>query len=190
MLIMVVLVVIILVSCSPAPAHTSTEVPFFPTNIFTPTLTPDIKTPTLQVTLSVTPIPAQTAELEKWMKYERALAVEILQTSDAICEWEILGQSNQEVYVWAICQITNLEIGSAASVPVVIYLGNDGSIEKVQIPGDGTQYGIDIRKIFPPELQEQIITQSVRIDEMWSHIQSRHKNPEPPLIVLSGVSFP
>ena len=190
MLIMVVLIAIILVSCASAPAHTSNEIPFSPTSIFTPTFTPVIKTLTLQVTLSVTPIPAQTAELEKWMKYERTLALEILGTSDAICEWEILGQSNQEVYVWAICQITNLEIGSAASVPAVIYLGNDGNIEKVQIPGNGTQYGIDIRKMFPSELQEQIIMQSVSIDGMWSHIQSRHKNPEPPLIVLSGVSLP
>ena len=190
MLVMFLLVTIILVSCAPATANTSTEVPFPLTIIFAPTFAPVMKTPTLQVTLSVTPIPAQTAELEKWMKYERALALEILWKSDAICEWEILGQSNQEVYVWSLCQITNLEIGSAASVPAVIHLGNDGSIEKVQIPGDGTQYGIDIRKMFPSELQEQIITQSVSIDEMWSHIQSRHKNPEPPLIVLSGVSLP
>jgi len=105
-------------------------------------------------------------------------------------EWEILGQSSQEVYVWAICQITDLEIGSAGSAPAVITLGNDGSIEKVQIPRDGTQYGIDIREIFPSELQEQITRHAVSMDAMWSHIQSRHQNPEPPLIVLSGVPLP
>ena len=89
-----------------------------------------------------------------------------------------------------MCQITNLEIGSAASVPAVIYLGNNGNIEKVQVPDDGTQYGIDIRKMFPKELHDKIFGQSVGIDEMWSHIELRQKNPEPPLIVLSGVPLP
>ena len=72
----------------------------------------------------------------------------------------------------------------------MIYLGKDGSIEKVQIPGDGTQYGIDIRKMFPKELHDKIFEQSVGINEMWSHIELRQKNPEPPLIVLSGIPLP
>ncbi len=143
-----------------------------------------------QSPVPLTSITTTTTKVERWMEYENALALEILQTSDAICEWNILGQEKQEVYVWAMCQITNLEIGSAASVPAVIHLGNNGSIEKVQIPGDGTQYGIDIRKMFPPELHDKIFEQSVGIDELWSHLELRQKNPEPPLIVLSGVSLP
>ena len=124
------------------------------------------------------------------MEYEHALALEILGTSDAICEWEILGQKNQEVYVWAVCQISDLNIGSAASLPAVIYLRINGNIEKVQVPGDGTQYGIEIRKMFPTELQDRIFKQSVNNAGMWSHIQLRQKHPEAPLIVLSGVPLP
>ena len=124
------------------------------------------------------------------MEYEHALAVAILGISEAICEWEVLGQKKEEVYVWAMCQLTDLAIGSAASVPAVIHLGKNRSIEKVQIPGDGTQYGTDIRKMFPSELHERIFEQSVDTDKMWTHIESRQKNPEPPLIVLSGISLP
>ena len=178
-IVIVLLIAFIMVSCAPAAKIVPTE-----TAVPTSTLTPIPLTPTI----TITPIP--TTKLERWMEYEHALALEILWTSDAICEWKILGQKNQEVYIWAMCQITNLEIGSAASVPAVIHIGNNGSIEKVQIPGDGTQYGIDIRKMFPPELHDKIFEQSVGVDEMWSHLELRQKNPEPPLIVLAGVSLP
>jgi len=171
----VLLVAFILASCAPAAKVVPTETAF-PTSTLTP--------------VPLTSITTTTTKVERWMEYENALALEILQTSDAICEWNILGQEKQEVYVWAMCQITNLEIDSAASVPAVIHLGNNGSIEKVQIPGDGTQYGIDIRKMFPPELHDKIFEQSVGIDELWSHLELRQKNPELPLIVLSGVSLP
>ena len=77
------------------------------------------------------------------------------------------------------------------SAPVVITLTENGDIEKVEVPGDGSQYGIDIRKMFPQELKERIFSQSINtLDEMWSHIQLRQKNPEPPLIVGSDVSLP
>jgi hypothetical protein len=175
----VLLVAFILASCAPV-------VKIVPTKTAIPILT----LTSVPLMSAITPAPTVTTEVERWMEYEHALAVEILWTSDAICEWEILGQNNQEVYVWSMCQITNLKIGSAASVPAVIYLGKDGSIEKVQIPGDGTQYGIDIRKMFPKELHDKIFEQSVGIDEMWSHIELRQKNPEPPLIVLSGTPLP
>jgi len=124
------------------------------------------------------------------MEYERALALELLGTTDAICEWEVLGQSVGEVYVWAECQINYLVIGTAISVPSVLYLGNDGSIESVQIPGDGTQYAVDIRNMFPHDLLEQIFSMAVDTEAMWSHLQVRHQNPEPPLIVLSGGILP
>jgi len=139
---------------------------------------------------TITPAPTATIVIERWMEYEYALAKEILSTSTAICEWEILGQENQEVYVWAMCQMASSAQGSAASVPAVIYLDSDSNIESVQIPGDGPYYARDIQKLFPQELQDLIFQGPASIDEMWSHIGLRQKNPEPPLIVLSGVTLP
>ena len=180
-------VAFILASCAPAATVVPTETTV-PTLTYTPvsisTLTPVPLAPT------ITPAPTVTTKVERWMEYEHALAVEIFWTSDAICEWEILGQNKQEVYVWAMCEITNLEIGSAGSVPAVIHLGEDGSIEKVQTPGSGTQYEIDIRKMFPPELHQKIFDQSLDTDKLWAHLELRQKNPGPPLIVLSGVPLP
>ena len=126
------------------------------------------------------------------MEYEHALALELVGTPNAICEWVVLGQKDQEVYVYAMCQITDLSIGTAATIPVVIHLGNNGSIEKVQLPGSGTQYGNNIRKMFPPELQDKMIlpTDDMGIDKMWSHLDLRQENPEPPLIASSGFALP
>jgi hypothetical protein len=126
-----------------------------------------------------------TPELEKWMKYERALALEILKTIDARCEWMIHGQANREVYVWAICKLINSTgWADSASVPAVIYLGQDGNIEKVLIPDDGEEFTHYGSKYLPLEIQDKLLNQSGSdIDAMWAHIFSRAEKPEPPLIV-------
>jgi hypothetical protein len=173
--------VLFCVSCAPIVENTPT---------ITPTATPTVNPTSTSTSVppSVTPAPTATIQIERWMEYEQSLAKKILPTSKGICEWEILGQNNQEVYVWAICQVSYK--GAAASLPAVIHIGSDGNIEEVQIPGDGTHFAIDVGKMFPQELQELIFQGPSSIDEMWSHIELRQVNPEPPLIVLSGVTLP
>lgn len=129
---------------------------------------------------------------ERWVEYQNALATAFLPSTRGLCEWEILGQSKREIYVWAICQEADSANETAMSAPAVIYLSEgDNSIEKVEVPKDGSQYSVDIRKMFPQELQEKILSNSIAsLQEMWSHIQARQKNPEPPLIVKSGISLP
>jgi hypothetical protein len=177
----VIMVGMALISCSPVgqikPIQTTTA-----TSTMEATLTP--------VPSTITPVPTSTIITEKWMIYEQALANEVLSGSKGICEWDIIGQRDREVYVWAMCQVTNNVLGKAASVPAVIYFGKDGCIDRVQIPRDSPNYEIDIRKLFPQELQELVFLGPMNIDQMWSHIKLRQKNPEPPLIVLSGVDLP
>jgi hypothetical protein len=177
----VIMVSMALISCMPAGQIIS---------IRTPTATSTMEATLTPVPSTVTPAPTSTVITERWMVYEQALANKILNGIKGICEWDIIGQRDREVYVWAICQVTNNTTGSAASVPAVLFFGSGGSIEKVQIPGNGTQYGVDIRKMFPQELQEQVFLGPMNVDQMWSHIKLRQKNPEPPLIVISGVTLP
>jgi len=141
---------------------------------------------------TITPTTVPTTKVERWMEYENALALAFLPWSgNGLCEWEILGQSGHEVYVWAICQIADSPEGAAMSAPAVIYLTENNSIEKVEVPRDGSQYSVDICQIFPQKLQEKLLSHSINsLQEMWAHIQLRHKNPEPPLIVGSGISLP
>jgi hypothetical protein len=167
---------IILASCVPMPTPT-------PTEELMPTSQPSTNTGLTSTA---------TVNMERWLEYQNALAAVFLPSTPGLCEWQILGQSKREVYVWAICQEADSPNGAAMSAPAVIYLSEgDTSIGKVEVPRDGSQYSIDIRKMFPQELQEKILSNSVdSLQEMWSHIQTRHKNPEPPLIVNSGISLP
>ena len=141
------------------------------------------------------PLPQSTPDKEdRWMLYEEALAARLLSIpmtrGAGYSEWEILGQDGQEVYLWAICQVAGDPEGSATSAPVVVTLANFGGITRVDMPRDGTLYGEDIRSMFPSKLQNLIFDQDVDVEGMWAHIQSRHTNPEPPLIVLENFPLP
>jgi hypothetical protein len=183
----------VFISCAPLSILAPTDVQISPPPS---TFTPLPPSPTSQQpSTNDSPAPTSAANIERWVEYENALAAVFLPISDppgkGLCEWEILGQSELEVYVWAMCQVTDSADGAAMSAPAVIYLSENGNIEKVEVPGDGSKYMEDIRMMFPQELQEKILSQSINnIDEMWPHIQLRHKNPAPPLIAGSGTSLP
>jgi hypothetical protein len=51
----------------------------------------------------ITPDPVQ---VERWKEYQTELAKSLLSflpPEEVLCEWEILGRSDQKVYVWAVC---------------------------------------------------------------------------------------
>lgn len=124
-----------------------------------------------------------------WTEYENALAKALL-PGKGLCEWEIWGQQELEVYVWAECQMSS-EPHSAASGPAVIYLATDGTIEKVVIPRDGINYGPDIEKLFPQDVQILINSESFDAVQAMKHIEIRQQDPSvPPMIVEAGVTLP
>lgn len=141
-----------------------------------------------------TPISSDPASNERWMLYEDALAARLLSIpisrGDGYCEWQILEQEGLEVFVWAICQLAGDPSGTTTSAPVVITLSGDGLITGVEMPRDGSLWGDDVRAMFPEDLWSAIFFETADIDGMWAHIQSRHVNPEPPLIALSGILLP
>jgi hypothetical protein len=164
-------------------------------NLTRATIEETVAVPTLEAT-RITPQFTEVEEksTDRWMIYEDALASHLLSLPNVrgagYCEWEILGQEGQEIYLWAICQVAGDPEGSATSAPVVVTLANYGGIERVDMPRDGTLYGEDIRSMFPKELQNIIFDQNVDVEGMWAHIQSRHTDPEPPLIALANMPLP
>ncbi|MCJ7694714.1 MAG: hypothetical protein MUO40_04730 [Anaerolineaceae bacterium] len=175
---------IILFGCSLTDAKT-TQAPITPLQIATsePTTLPEV-------------VPSQSLpdQADRWMLYEDALASRLLRVPNVrgagLCEWEILGQSGQEVYIWAMCQVADDPNGSATSAPVVIRIDQDTTIESVELPRDGSEWGDDVRAMFPEDLWSVIFFEKADIDGMWAHIQLRHTNPEPPLIALEGLKLP
>ncbi len=179
-------------SVSHVPTVTKTSVAPMPLHAQTVHPVPASITP-VTVTLSTfdlvnTPTP-QTNEPPRWKLYESALAKAILPKGyRGLCEWEILGQQKNEVYVWALC--ASSPAGAKGSVPAVIVLNENGGIQEVKIPGDGDAYSQDIRKWFPPEVQKKIFHFHSRLitDEAF---QKRFSDRTlPPQIVVSGTPLP
>jgi hypothetical protein len=187
------------------PTETSIPTVVSPTLVPTSTLIPVNATPSPLPTQPVIPmITPDAIQVERWKEYEDALARTILSflpREEVICEWEILGRSEQEVYVWALCTsiissgtspISGTEIFSSSSIPAVIHLREDGSVQSVEIPGAGSYYARDIRLMFPPDVQEEFDRYHFgRAGEMSEHLEWRRTHPEePPLIVLSVTPMP
>jgi hypothetical protein len=152
-------------------------------------------TNTMQVAITANP-----DQLARWREYERALASKFLSylpPEEVICEWEILGQSEQEVYVWAVClglppAGRSEKYAPIASIPSAIHLGSDGSVQSVELPRDdgNPSYSEGIRKIFPIDVQERIFNNLINYGALTDHAKLRRKNPGPPLIVLSATPQP
>jgi len=131
--------------------------------------------------------------MERWNEYEEALAQAFFkgyfQPEAVACEWVILGQAVQEIYVWGYCSGTYSAGPSGGSIPAVIHLDAAGSVQSAEIPGSGTAYGEDIRRMFPPDLQQRIFDHSISLQEMDDRLRWRRCHPdEPPLIILNSLS--
>jgi hypothetical protein len=128
----------------------------------------------------------------RWAEYESALAHKFLpEEIKGVCEWGILGQAEQDVFVWAVCQGHSPISGpSGMSAPAVVHLAADGQVQSVTIPRDGTLYSQDVEALFPRELHRQIFTHTLA-PEIEEHLRIRIANPDtPPLRILSGTPLP
>jgi len=203
----ILLLAVILASCAPV----STETPV-PTVTFTPILSTPVSTSTFTpIPVTASPLPTQPtiavitpelAQLERWKEYENALAMALFPSSSTspnsgkfLCEWEILGQSDYEVYVWAVCTsafpVGNSGLFYNGEMPAVIHLGTDGAVQSVETPGAGAHYARDIRKMFPSDVQERIFSNLIDYRRLSGHLRWRREHPEePPLIVLSATPIP
>ena len=170
------------------PTGTSLPTAVSPTSVPTSTLIPITFTPSPLPTepiIALTPNPTQ---LERWREYEAALGKAIFKEATLVlCEWEIVGQSDQEVYVWAVC--TNMD--GTGSVPAVIYLNPDGTVQSAAYTGNipGITFTDALRKLFPADVREKF--RYIDVGDMSVHLERRRTHPEePPLIVLSVTPKP
>ena len=138
-------------------------------------------------TLTQSVIPTLTI-IPRWILYEKALSNAIVQTDDGLCEWEILGKSENEVYLWAKCKVRE-PVGTAGSVPAVIYLGKNGEINQIAVPRDGF-FVEDVVAMFPTDIQTKIFNRDLEGFADMEHLVKRLKSGGPPLIVVSGTPQP
>lgn len=164
-------------------------------NTPTSTVTPFLLTPSPWPIASFIITP-NADQLARWQEYEKALATAIFPShtiTDVICEWEILKQLEQRVYVWAICSgYYSPDKASTASLPAVINLYVDASIQSVKTtentPGS---YSDALQELFPMDVQEKF--KHYRFGGakiMFTHIGTRRTTPSPPLFVLLATPMP
>ena len=203
-----IILALVLTACAPVvkfartPVVTSspTQTPAPPTDMPTPEFTPI--TPTLLPTQPPVAILTPDAiQVERWREYQAELAKVFLAGYSpdlgydpdlykyALCEWDILGRSGQEVYVWVLCAVQG---GLNGRGPAVIYLESDGAIQSVKKAGyEGLFYDLGL---FPEDVQEKLDIyisppfSGGRLIELGSHLDYREEHPdEPPLIALSDT---
>ena len=177
-------------SAPPTPTPTSTLISL----IIAPTPIP-IQTQTIRPAIA-----ADSIQVGRWQEYEDALAKSLFPLSfidyEFLCEWEILGRSNQEIYVWTVCMTIASDASTGrpslhSTMPVVIHIQADGSVESVEIPGGGTHYAADIRRMFPADAAEKYFDGLIHFQELTDHLHWRREHPEePPLIVLHANPTP
>jgi hypothetical protein len=165
-----------------------------PTKTSLPTGTPTF------VTVTPSPLPTQppvilitpdAIQVERWQEYQTELAKSVLPYDPSpivLCEWAILGQSNQEVYLWAVCEGV-----ARTSAPVIIYLNIDGTIQQVKAVGYDATRNTQIQQLFPLDVQEKIFSELIsNLDEQLTrHLSQRSGYPESlPLIILEATPMP
>jgi len=102
----IILLAVILASCASVATPVSTETPVLPTLTSTAEVIPTVipsPMPTQPILAVITP---DAMQVERWKQYQAELAKMILCDSGhdcpyyefALCEWDILGRSSQEVY--------------------------------------------------------------------------------------------
>ncbi len=134
----------------------------------------------------VTPNPTQ---LERWKEYQTKLAKAVyaeyypsISSNNALCEWDILGQGEQKVYVFAVCY-------DDVTTFAVIYLDKNGAALKAEVPGNNENRDID--RLFPDEISRIFHFAHERMSILLAHLEFRQSHPEePPLIILSVTPIP
>jgi len=233
----IILIAFLAVACGPIIPEqgrnaTATNAPTF--TAVSPTVTPTSTAEVMYVTDIPTQLPTpqplpiftpDAIQAERWQEYQTDLAKVLYsfdlehperynpeRSKDAICEWDILGQSGQELYVWAECMSADrLELHVN---PAVIYLEPDESIGEVKVVRAGTdpnsQLAVYDLHLFPIDVQEKLCLYyfymtpqcsniipdyilSSRLQpgdsRLLSHLEYRLTHPEePPLVVLSAAS--
>jgi hypothetical protein len=233
--ILVMLVMFLAGACGPILPEQGSNATATSAPTFTP-VPPTVTREFVYVTDIPTPLPTpqppsiltpDAIQVERWKDYQIELAKVLFAFDpdhpegydpdaykDAFCEWDILGQSGQELYLWADCNSANGLV--LESNPAVIYIERDGSIRAVNVvrakPDPRTQFAVYDLHLFPMSVQEILclyyffgtvpqcssitsnyvpnIGLSARERVLISHLEYRRKDhtEEPPLVVLSATS--
>lgn len=170
-----------------------------------PTSTRPVPTPSPYPSVTPSPLPTgpafpfmtpEAAQAERWQEYEKALGSAALrEVEQALCEWEILGRTGPELYVWAVCEskysvgkdsYSGSEVFPAISIPAVIRLAPDGAVLEVELPLHGL-WSSELRRLFPEDIRRKFEYYNFgRAQVLVDHIDLRRGSPGVPPLFAAG----
>ena len=163
-------VVLLLAACarpaSTVPATAVTALPSVPTTAVTTLPSVPATAVTALPSVPATRVPARD-------ELEAVLGDAMVNDPSALCEWDVWGEAVQTVYVWAVCESAS---GTAMSAPAVVRLDVEGHVIAASLPGDGTRYGHDVRRLFPREVQKRIFAHEYDAVAAMERIAERRRN--------------
>lgn len=142
---------------------------------------------------NIPPLPIVTREdvdAPAWRQVESAISDALLGTGEGKCEWEVWGWLKQERFIWAFCQEGPELNATAASMPLVVRLASDGSVETIHYPQEGTDYTFNVKGLFPPAVQEKIFANEFDLYTAVSHLETRWNYPSMPPAIYSRAGEP
>jgi len=128
--------------------------------------------------------PASTP-VTNWGATESAISNAVLGTPAGKCEWEMLGWWEQERYIWAFCQSGPGVEANGVSSPAKVMVNNKGSVESVVLPDAGLDFAIDVKRMFPPAVQEKILAQDFDLFAFMNRLEDRWRNAALPPDIYS-----
>lgn len=142
-----------------------------------PTATPALLAPTRTAFPSPTATPASPDD-------EQALAKATFPSGDQVlCNWQILGKNEQELYAWVFCQMVAAPHG-ATSAPVVIKLNPNGHYSQLILYEDEAS----TLELFPAAVRKRAVDQDFDFTALTKRMIERLADPTlPPLIITAGA---
>lgn len=134
------------------------------------------------------PTPAAPA----WRQVEASISDAALGFEEGKCEWEVWGWMGQERYIWTFCQTGPEVNATAVSLPMVVHLATDGSVESIKLAQEGPEYTLSVQRLFPPAVQDKIFANEFDLYAAVSHLETRWNYPSmpPSIFARTGESLP
>lgn len=139
------------------------------------------------------PEAAETAEdTPAWRQVEASISDAALGLEEGKCEWEVWAWMGQERYIWAFCQTGPEVNATAVSLPMVVRLAADGSVETIHQAQEGNDYTLSVQRLFPPAVQDKIFANEFDLYTAVSHLETRWNYPSmpPSIFARTGESLP
>jgi Tol biopolymer transport system component len=117
---------------------------------------------------------------------ERALVNQMHGEPNAQCEWQVVEQAQQEIYLWVICQSDD----SGVFAPAIVHVGPDGHVQRVDMLRDGMLDNPEAQLLLPPDVRKRILAAELDMSAMLTRLAARRAKFSTPPAPTPSLRIP